>query len=357
MERADGMHYAPKGKADPVVTRGEFRFAAVGLDHGHIYGMSNGLTEAGAELVWVYDDDPEKVAAFQQAFPGVQAARDLAEILEDPTIQLVATAAVPADRAPLGLQVMDHEKDVFTDKPPLTTLQQLAAVKEKVAATGRKYMVYYSERLHVEAAVHAGDLIAAGAIGRVLQVVNLAPHRIDADKRPPWFFDNRRYGGILVDIGSHQIEQFLFYAGAEDARVVHSQVANYMHKEHPHFEDFGDAVLVADNGATNYFRVDWYTPDGLPVWGDGRTFVLGSDGYIELRKYIDIGRSAEPDHLYLVNHEGEQHLAVNGRVGYPFFGKLILDCLNRTETAMTQAHAFKTIELGIQAQRKANRIE
>jgi predicted dehydrogenase len=357
MGRADGMNYAPQGKPNPVVKKGEFRFAAVGLDHGHIYGMSNGLIEAGAEAAWVYDPDPSKVEAYVKLFPDVKVAESEEQILSDETIQLVAGASIPSERCALGLRVMDAGKDYFADKPPLITLSQLEQAKEKVRETGQKYAVYYSERIHVEAAVYAGDLIKDGAIGKVVQVVNLAPHRMNPDSRPDWFFDNSKYGGILCDIGSHQIEQFLTYAGAKDAQVLHSKVGNYTMPEYPGFEDFGDATLLADNGATMYFRVDWFNPAALPVWGDGRTFILGTKGYIELRKYIDVGRDPQSDHVYLVNDDVEQHIPVYGKVGFPFFGQLVLDCLNRTENAMTQAHAFKTIELGIKAQMQAQTID
>jgi predicted dehydrogenase len=205
--------------------------------------------------------------------------------------------------------------------------------------------------------VYAGELIEKGAIGRVVQVIGTGPHQINAPNRPDWFFKKEFYGGILCDIGSHQIEQFLQYTGAKDAKVLHSKVANYKHKEYPELEDFGDATLVADNGATNYFRVDWLTPNGLGTWGDGRTFILGTDGYIELRKYIEVGRERESDHMYLVDRESEKHMAVKGQVGFPFFGKLILDCLNRTEEAMTQEHAFKAAELCLKAQAQAIRVE
>jgi predicted dehydrogenase len=356
MQRSDGMNYAPQGKPNPVCKEGEFRFAAVGLDHGHIYGMCNGLIEAGGELVFVYDPDPLKIENFRQVFPQARAVSSEFEVLEDETIQLIAAAPVPVDRAALGLRVIAHGKDYFADKPPLTTLEQLAQVRKVTHESGRKYAVYYSERLHVEAAVFAGELISQGSIGRVLQVLGLGPHRLNAPNRPDWFFDHNRYGGILCDIGCHQIEQFLYWSGAKDARVLHSKVANYNHEQYPDFEDFGDASLVADNGATHYFRVDWFTPDGLPVWGDGRTFILGTEGYIELRKYIDIGRDNEADHVYLVNQEGEYHIPVHGKVGYPFFGQLILDCLNRTEIAMSQDHIFKSIELGIRAQLQAVRV-
>lgn len=357
MSRANGMNYAPQGKPRPVVSRGEFVFAAMALDHGHIYGMCNGLLEAGGTLKLVYDPDASKVKSFCEKYPGVQPASSAEQILQDPEIRLVAAAAVPSERGPLGLRVMEHGKDYFTDKTPFTALEQLERAKQTVAATGRKYAVYYSERLHVESAEFAGQLIKDGAIGRVVQVLGLGPHRLNAASRPDWFFRKALYGGILCDIGSHQIEQFLYYADCRDAEVLHSKVANYRSKEYPELEDFGDATLRGDNGATQYFRVDWLTPDGLSTWGDGRTLILGTNGYIELRKYVDIARGSGGDHLYLVNGEGERHLEVSGQVGFPYFGALILDCLNRTEEAMTQDHAFKAAELCLKAQQQAIRIE
>lgn len=354
--QSSGMHYAPKGKPAPVVQAGEFVFSVAALDHGHIYGMCNGLIEAGATLKNVYDPDPVKVKAFVDTFPWVKPVQTEAALLADPEVQLIAAAAVTNQRCALGLRVMDAGKDYFTDKAPLTTLEQLAAAKAKTAETRRKYMVYYSERLHVESAVYAGQLIQAGAIGRVLQVMGMGPHRLNEESRPQWFFQREKYGGILCDIGSHQIEQILYYTGAKDATVSYSQVANYAHPQYPELEDFGDASLVTDTGATGYFRCDWFTPDGLPCWGDGRTFILGTQGYIELRKYHNLGTKEGSDHVFLVDNQGEHHHQVSGKVGYPFFGQLILDCLHRTENAMTQAHAFKAAELCVRAQLQAKRL-
>ena len=353
-----GMNYAPKGKPNQVVGPGEFVIAAIALDHGHIYGMCNGLVEAGATLKWVYDPDPKKVEAFQAQFPGVRAASGEEEILADEEVRLVCGAAVTSLRCALGLRVMAAGKDYFTDKAPLTTLEQLAQAKEMAVKTGRKYMVYYSERIHSEAAVFAGTLIEQGAIGRPIHVDGFGPHRVgDPKSRPDWFFEKEKYGGILCDIGSHQIEQFLYYCGVKDAQIKYSQVGNYGHPDYPGLEDFGDAVLVGDNGATQHFRVDWFTPDGLSTWGDGRTFILGTEGYIELRKYVNVGTLDGTDnHVFLVNGEGEQHFAVGGKVGYPFFGQLILDCINRTEYAMTQEHAFKAAELCVKAELAAVNI-
>jgi predicted dehydrogenase len=355
-QKSDGMTYTPLGKPNPVVKPGEFVFAAARLDHGHIYGMCTGLLEAGATLKWVYDPDPKKTDAIRAKFPQAKVARSMDEILSDAEVRLVACAAVTSERGPLGCQVMEAGKDFFSDKAPFTTLAQLDQAKAVVARTGRKYMVYYSERLHNESAMFATDLVQEGAIGRVIQVINIAPHRLNKASRPDWFFQREKYGGILCDIGSHQFEQFLAYSGSSDATVTHAAVGNFGNPDHPELEDFGEACLVGDTGSLNYVRVDWFTPDGQRAWGDGRTFILGTKGTIELRKYIDVARDTAGDHLYIVDGKGEQHLTVAGQVGFRFFGEFILDCINRTEKAMTQAHAFKAAELCLKAQAAAQRV-
>src|SRR5579862_547668 len=183
------MDFAPQGGPAPACRPGELVMAAVGLDHDHIYGMCNGLTEAGAELAWAYDPDPAKLARFVDRFPSARPASAEAQVLADPAVHLVAGANVPADHAALGLRVMAAGKDFFSDKPGLTTLGQLAQAREAVARTGRKYAVYYSERVHVEAAVYAGYLVSQGAIGRPLHVLGTGPHRPNLAARPPWFFE------------------------------------------------------------------------------------------------------------------------------------------------------------------------
>lgn len=353
---ASGATYAPTAEAEKVVEPGEFIFAAAFLDHGHIYGQTNGLKDSGATLKWVYDPDSKRVADFVEKNPEVQIADSFEQILNDPNVKLVTAAAVPNERAEIGFQCLKAGKDYFTDKSPFTTLEQLETARELVAETGCKYMVYYSERLHNEAGMKAGELIANGAIGRVLQVVNLAPHRLSKDIRPDWFFDKEKYGGIITDIGSHQFEQFLSYTGASDATVNFARVANFNNADKPGLEDFGEASLTADNGASFYCRMDWFTPDGSPVWGDGRTFVVGTEGTLEVRKYMDPCRQAPDSRIFLTNGETQQEIECFESVGFPFFGELILDCVNRTENAMTQAHAFKAAELSLKAQAMADAI-
>ena len=146
------------------------------------------------------------------------------------------------------------------------------------------------------------------------------------------------------------------FTGATDATVTQAAVGNFNNPATPELEDFGEASLLGNNGTSNYIRVDWLNPTGLSTWGDGRMVILGTKGYIELRKYVDVGRDKTGDHVYIVDDKGEQHLEVAGKVGFKFFGQLILDCLNRTEQAMTQAHTFKAAELCLRAQLAARRI-
>ncbi|MFT4258943.1 Gfo/Idh/MocA family protein [Microbacterium sp.] len=337
---------------EPVVAPGEFVFAAVGLDHGHIHGMVHHLLDAGATLSLVYEPDPAKVADFIERFPQARVAASVEEVLEDPEVRLVASASIASERARLGVCVLDAGKDFFADKPAITTLEDLAAAREAVARTGGKFAVYYGERVQSEAAILAGQLIDQGAIGRVLQVASFGPHTVGSG-RPDWFYDPALYGGILCDIGSHNFEQMLYFTGASNGEIVSSTIANYAHPETPGLQDFGDAHVVLDNGTTGYVRVDWFTPAGIDVFGDGRTLILGTDGYIELRKYIDITTDNGGDQVLLANHDGQFRFDATGKTGFPFFGRLIRDCLDRTETAMTQEHAFAAAELSILAQQNA----
>lgn len=349
MQKSDGMNYAPESKARPVVKAGEFVFAVSHLDHGHIFGQVNGLREAGATLKWVYDVDPARVAKFREKYPEAQVATDFRQILDDPEVRLVASAGIPCERGPTGLQVMAAGKDYFVDKCPFTTLNQLAEARAAAAATGRKYIVYYSERVHNLPGWHVDDIIKGGAIGTIIHMAISGPHRLGKPGRPAWFWRKSQFGGILTDIGSHQVDQFLQYTGATSGQVEFARVENFANADHPEFEDFGEAVLRLNTGASCHSRVDWFTPDGLRTWGDGRSVIVGTKGFCELRKYIDLG--GELTHrLFLVNGEGEREVKIDPDAGFPFFGRLILDVLNRTETATTQAQAFLASELSLKAQ-------
>src|SRR5262245_1059402 len=339
----------PSTRTPPMI-----RFSVIGLNHDHINGMTNAVIRGGGELVAVYAKEADLADAYIKQFPQAKLARSEQEILES-DVQLVLSAAIPDERAPIGVRVMQHGKDYLSDKPGITSLEQLAEVRGVQAQTKRIYSILYSERHEVRAAIKAGDLVKAGAIGKVVQTVNLAPHRIGnaevGGSRPEWFWHKSRYGGILVDIGSHQADQFLFYTGSTQADVVSAQVANVAHKDKPEFEDFGDMVFRG-NGGTGYVRLDWFTPNGLSTWGDGRLTILGTEGYIELRKYVDIAGRPGGDHLFIVDQKETRYIdCKDGEL--PFGPRFVSDVVNRTETAMPQAHTLLTMELVLKAQKQA----
>ncbi|KQN90299.1 oxidoreductase [Sphingomonas sp. Leaf231] len=340
--------------AKPVPeARHRLPFAVIGMDHNHIYGMTDAMIRGGGLLVSFFATDPAQIATFRQRYPGAVLARSEEEILSNRAIKLVCSAAIPHLRAPLGIRVMKAGKDYFSDKAAVTTLEQLVDVRRTIKETGRKYGIMYSERLEVPAAVMAGQMVHDGAIGRVIQTINLAPHRLSAPNRPEWFWDPARNGGILTDVGSHQADQFVYLTGSKRAHVVASQTGNFGNPAHPAFEDFGDMVLNGDGG-TGYVRVDWFTPDGLPTWGDGRLFILGTEGYIELRKYVDIAGRQGGNHLFVADRKGARYLDCSA-VPLPFGPQFINDLVERTSVAQDQDGALLAAELVLTAQAHATR--
>jgi predicted dehydrogenase len=323
---ANTVQAAPKNKyAEP-----RLRFSVIGINHNHINGMIAAVTRGGGQMVSFYAKEADLAANFARQFKDAKQVADPKEILEDKSIQLV-------------------------DKPGITSLKQLAQVRKVQKETGRIYSIVYSERFENRATVKAGELIKEGAIGKVIQTIGMGPHRMNTATRPQWFFDKKYFGGIITDIASHQFDQFLYFTGSTSAQIVASQTGNVNNPQYPNFEDFGDIMLKGNNG-TGYIRVDWFTPNGLKTWGDGRLTILGTEGYIEIRKNIDIvNHDNNGNHLYLVNNKETKYIDCNN-VPLPYGEQLVNDILNRTETAMTQDHCFLATELALKAQKMAKNV-
>lgn len=328
------------------------RFAAIGLDHRHIYHMVGELLAAGAQCAGYcpQTSDPRVLAGFQERFPLVQP-RERQALLNAPDIDVILCAAIPRDRAGIAIAAMRRGKDVMCDKPGITSLEDLAEVQAVVAETGRIFSICFSERFVVPSTLVAAKLIADGEIGRVVHTTGLGPHRLNRAIRPAWHFNSATYGGILADIASHQIDQFLFFTGSTDARIVASSAGNVGHPDLPEFQDLGELTLESER-ARGFVRVDWFTADGLPTWGDGRLILLGTEGTIELRKYVDIDGRAGTDHLFLVNGRGTRHIDASTEP-LTYFRAFAADVRDRTETAMTQRHVFTVTRLALEAQRDA----
>lgn len=343
--------------APGIITRrakNTIKFSVIGLNHGHIYGQTEAMLRNGGELVSFYAKEADLAQNFSKRYPQAKLAKSEKEILEDKAIQLVLSAGIPIDRAPLGIQVMNHGKDYMSDKPGIITLDQLAEVRKVQKKTKQIFSIMFSERFENKATVKAGELVKAGAIGQVVQTIGLGPHRMNIPSRPEWFFDKKYYGGIICDIAAHQVDQFLYFTNSTEGEVVCSQVGNVHYPQYPNFEDFGDMTLRSRSG-TGYIRVDWFTPDGLKSWGDGRLTILGTEGFIEIRKNVDIAGRDGGNHLFLVDGKETRHIDCSD-VNLPYGEQLANDITNRTETAMTQQHCFLTCELALKAQKHSHQL-
>ncbi len=324
----------------------------IGCDHRHVFGMLQGMLDVGAVArAWWTDGEPPMLDGFRKRFPALPRVAEARAVIDDPAVDLVLIATVPCERAHWAIEAMAAGKDVMVDKPGCTTLADLQRVREAVARTGRIWSVNYSEHFEVPAVTRALELVRAGAIGRVVHTAGLGPHRHNPQTRAPWFYDPARSGGLLCDIGSHQIDQFMLFTGSTEVEIVAALTANHANPQHPAFEDFGQIVLRG-NGGDGYVRLDWYTADALPTWGDGRLFVLGTEGSIELRKYVDVAGRTGTDHLFLVNGQRCEHIDASG-AGVPYFARLADDVEQRTETAMAQSHCFQVMDLALRAQAMA----
>jgi predicted dehydrogenase len=361
--RSGVIESAALPRPDAGLPTNHIKFGVCGMSHDHIYGMIGAIERGGGELVAAWGGEEDKVAAFKPQYPDAKIVRTQEEILDDPAIQLVLSSQIANERAGIGVKAMKQGKDFLSDKPGITTLEQLAEVRKTIKETGRIYAIMYSERLEVKAAVYAGELVRQGAIGKVIQTINIAPHQIfqhggeagGGSGRPMWFWHENQYGGILCDIGSHQIDQFLFYTGSTQAEVVESQVANVRHPDHPQFQDFGDMVLRGNKGL-GYVRLDWFTPDGLGTWGDGRLFILGTNGYIEVRKYANVAVSHEGNNLFIVDKDVARQIDCNN-MPLPFGPQFVADIVNRTHVAQDQDQCLLAAELSIKAQMNAARVK
>ncbi len=330
------------------------RFAVIGINHGHIYAMMQHMFNVGVVFAKWYVPEPDLAAEFAKKYDTIPQASSEAEILEDEAIQIVLSASIASYRAPLGIRVMQHGKDFMADKPGITSLEQLALVKKVQAQTKQIYSICYSEYYDSSCTNKAYELVQAGAIGRVVQTLGIGPHRTRPEGRPQWFFEREHYGGILTDIGSHQVAQFLFFTNSTQAKVTTSTVANYRYPQYPGLEDFGEMVLEGDGGH-GYVRLDWYTPEGLSTWGDGRLVVLGTEGYLECRKYVNVAVEASSDHLFMVDQKGEHKIDCAG-TDIPYGRNFVFDVLNRTETHTAQARIFLAMELALTAEKDAKRL-
>lgn len=336
------------------------RFAVIGLDHRHVYELTQHLIDAGMDCAgwWNVTTNPHVLEGFRKRFPHLPEVAERARLMDDPSIGLIVTAAIPNARAALAIEAMRRGKDVLADKPGITTWADLAAVQAAVAETGRKFIVAFGDRWGSPASARAKALVREGAIGRLVSTTGMSPHRLNRDTRPDWFWNARTNGSILVDIGCHQIDSFLSLTGRDEAEIVHAAIRSAAPErtpvadfQAPLFQDWGEMILRNDVASAT-MQMHWFTPDGLADWGDGRAFIVGTEGFIELRKNLDLAGRPGGQHLFLVTRDRTEHIACAG-LPLTTFHDFAADLRDRTETAMSQAHCFAVCRLALEAEARA----
>ncbi|WP_428535011.1 Gfo/Idh/MocA family protein [Rhodopila sp.] len=329
------------------------RFAAVGLDHRHVYDLTAGLLAAGAVCV---GHDPESsdsrvLAGFRKRFPEVPAVgRD--RLLDDPSIDFIVLCSVPRDRAGMAVRAMRCGKDVMVDKPGVTTPDQLVAVEAAVAQTGRIFSIALG-RL-TSASVQAALAVArSGELGRLVSLTSLAPHRLNRALRPAWFFEREAYGGIINDIGLHSIDQFLAFAEVSDATIAAATIGCFGTAP-AGFEDFAE-ITLRSAAMTGTLRLDWFTPEGLADWGDGRLFVVGTEGTLELRKNLDLEGRPGGDHMFVTD---KQRTRYQDCAAWPltYYRDFLDDVRDRGGRMAEDGRLFSACRLALRCQAAAHRF-
>jgi predicted dehydrogenase len=334
-------------------------FSVVGLNHAHIYGQTQGLLDTGKwRLKHVHAEETDLLKVFQERYPDATAAASVDDVLGDPEVELVASAAINAHRGPLAVRTLEAGKHFFVDKPCVTTLEHLEAVKSAVEATGRRWFAFFGEMVTDAAVEWVHDQVAKGNLGEPVHFMGLGPHTLRFASRPAWFWKADLYGGILNDIASHQMAQFIYWM-LQDPVPQFSRVGNLHHPEVPEFEDFGDALVTGSKGATGYFRVDWFTPEGMPVFGDIRQQFITTEATVEHRKTIDIGAPEghrAPRLIVTRKSSGPECVDLQDAKA-PFFDRLTSDVEQGSETAIPFSLSYTASKTILELQRDAVALE
>ncbi len=324
--------------------------AALGLAHEHIISQVRLLLKAGARLTGCYDRDPLAVRRFLTTFPETYVYPSCEAALDDYTVDVVATAAIPCERALIGEGALLAGKDVFSDKPGFTSLEQVARIQAACAATGRKYVLYYPFRNN-PVAIDAIRRVRAGEIGNLVEFIGLGPHRAKAAERPEWFFDPARAGTILADLAVHAIDFQMHLAGGDFFEIVYSRMGCRKFRHPAGFFDYGEIHSVMNGGVSAHTRVDWLAPDkGI---GDSRMMILGTEGYLDLRLGADISGRPGSGHLYAVTREGVEVRDSKSLPPAEWGAALARDFLDGTSECLLQEEVFATARAVLTAEARA----
>ncbi|MEX2080394.1 MAG: Gfo/Idh/MocA family oxidoreductase [Dehalococcoidia bacterium] len=330
------------------------RIGVIGLNHGHIYDMCRALLDVpGVELAGFAAPEAELAEAFAKRFQVGQVEAE--QLLADPSVEVICTAAINGDRAEIAVRALGAGKHVFTDKPAMTTLSQLAEVEAAQQSSGKLFQVYYGERLGNPFHIAARELIASGEAGRVVSFAGFGPHRLRIETRPAWMFNARQYGGILNDIGTHQFELFSWLTGERIVEFT-SRVGNFATEQCPEFEDYGDASFTGERGTAGYAQLHWFSQEGSPVWGDVRQMIVCTRATIDIRTLYTAGDPTGEPGLFLTTAARETSRVDVSRIDRSWGPQLVEGFRTGIATLMPQERVFEAARATLAIQAAATRI-
>ena len=129
------------------------------------------------------------------------------EMLADPDVELVIVATPHEGHAPISIAALEAGKHVVTDKPMCLTLDEYDAMVAAQAKSGTLLTVFHNARLSGDY-LTLRSIIDSGRLGE-LRWLEVNWNRHGLSKRSAWRNDANAYGGRLIDLGVHLIDQVL----------------------------------------------------------------------------------------------------------------------------------------------------
>lgn len=274
------------------------KIAFAGLRHGHIFVLYDMARENPLfEVAGAFEADPSaRQAAVQR---GVDCRYESFEsLLNDPTVEAVALGGCYADRGGMAIQALCSGKHVIADKPLCTSLEELDAI-EKLAKE-RNLLVSCMFTMRFEKKIRAVKALAeSGALGEINNVYFGGQHPLQYGRRPMWYFEAGKHGGVINDIAIHGIDVLRYALGLSVDRVLAARCWNRFAEAEPDFKDSAQMMLSAQNGAGILADVSYAIPDGvefaLPYYW--QFYIWGTKGTIRF------SLNEEASHYYLAGQK------------------------------------------------------
>jgi predicted dehydrogenase len=267
------------------------RFGVVGLGYWgpNLLRVLADIEEV--EVAWICDLDAERLDVFRRRYPAVQATRELADVLQDPSVDAVLLATPVFTHHALAARCLNAGKHTFVEKPLASSGELASELVELADATDRVLMCgltfIYSPPVRT-----VKELLARNELGEVYFVsssrVNLGLHQRDVS--------------VIWDLGPHDFSILLYWL-QERPSSVRAVGRDSIVRGIP---DVAFVTLTFPSGIVANIELSWLSPSKLR-----RTVVVGSDKMV-------VYEDGSPEPIRLFDHGvvyqdpetfGEYHLS------------------------------------------------